>query len=50
VSGAGGPTDVEKVTVRYEWDVMTPLMAVFFEGGQIAFTVESAMKNEGRFE
>jgi Flp pilus assembly protein TadG len=50
VSGAGGPSDVEKVTVRYTWDVMTPLMAVFFDDGQIEFTVESAMKNEGRFE
>lgn len=50
VGGAGGPSDVEKVTVRYTWDVMTPLMATFFDDGRIEFVVESAMKNEGRFE
>ena len=50
VNGTGGPADIEKVTVRYRWSMMTPLVAVFFTDGHIDFTVESAMKNEGRFE
>lgn len=50
VSGVGGPSDVEKVTVRYTWTLMTPLVSTLFDGGSIALTVESAMKNEGRFE
>jgi Flp pilus assembly protein TadG len=50
VSGTGGPSDVEKVTVRYTWTLMTPLVSTFFDDGSIELTVESAMKNEGRFE
>ena len=48
--GVGGPTDIEKVTVNYTWDIMTPLMRPFFTGGKIDFTVESAMRNEGVFQ
>jgi len=29
---------------------LTPLVSPFFNGGQIHFTVDSAMKNEGRFQ
>ena len=46
VSGPGGPGDLEKVTVNYDYSPMTPLLEPFFAGGQIHFTVDSAMKNE----
>jgi hypothetical protein len=49
-AGIGGPGDLAKVTVQYSWPILTPLVRPFFDGGQIALTVESAMKNEGRFE
>ena len=44
------PSDIEKVTVDYTWDIMTPLMRPFFTGGQIHLKVDSAMKNEARFQ
>jgi hypothetical protein len=50
VNGSGGPGDVEKLTVTYTWTPLTPLIRPFFPGGQITFRVESAMKNESRFE
>jgi hypothetical protein len=50
VSGTGGPGDIEKVTVDYTWDILTPLLKPFFTNGQVHFTVESAMKNEARFQ
>jgi hypothetical protein len=50
ISGVGGPNDIEKVQVTYTYNLMTPLMKPFFTGGKITFTVNSAMKNEGRFE
>ncbi len=50
VGGTGGPGDVEKVGVDYTWTMMTPLMRPFFSNGQIQMHVESAMKNEGRFQ
>ena len=49
LAGTGGPNDIEKVSVNYAWDVMTPLMRPFFPGGQVVLHVESAMKNEPRF-
>ncbi len=48
--GAGGPNDIEKVTVNYSWPLLTPLVRVFFPGGQVTLTVESAMKSEPRFQ
>jgi Flp pilus assembly protein TadG len=48
--GTGGPGDIEKVTVDYTWDILTPIMRPFFTNGQIHFTVDSAMKNEARFQ
>ncbi|HZT78320.1 MAG TPA: TadE/TadG family type IV pilus assembly protein [Vicinamibacterales bacterium] len=48
--GTGGPGDVEKVSVDYTWTLMTPIMRPFFTNGQIQMHVESAMKNEGRFQ
>jgi Flp pilus assembly protein TadG len=49
VNGVGGPSEVEKVTVNYTWTIMTPLIRPFFTNGQIVLQVDSAMKNEGRF-
>ena len=49
VGGVGGPNEIEKVTIRYTWNIMTPLLRPFFPSGQINLTVDSAMKNEGRF-
>jgi Flp pilus assembly protein TadG len=49
-AGAGGPSDIEKVTVNYTWPLLTPLVQVFFPGGQVTVSVESAMKNEPRFQ
>jgi hypothetical protein len=49
-SGAGGEGDIGKVTVTYPWNLMTPLIRPFFTNGQMVIRVESAMKNERRFE
>lgn len=48
--GVGEPDDIAKVTVNYTWTIFTPLIRPFFDNGQVTLTVESAMKNEGRFE
>ena len=50
VSGTGGPNDVAKITVNYTWAFLTPIMRPLFNDGSIKLTVESAMKNESRFE
>jgi len=50
VSGAGGPDDIDKMTVDYTWQLMTPLMRPFFAGGQIRIRVESSRKNEWKFQ
>jgi hypothetical protein len=47
VGGIGGPGDVGRVTIDYEWTVLTPLIRVFFTGGK--FRVSSTMKNERKF-
>ena len=44
--GVGGPGDLEKVTVDYTWNIMTPLLQPFFPGGVFHLSVASAMKNE----
>jgi Flp pilus assembly protein TadG len=44
--GVGGPDEIEKVTVDYTWDLLTPVMRPFFTNGQIRFRVSSMMKNE----
>ena len=49
VGGAGGPGEIEKVTVTHTWTFMTPLIRPFFTGGQLVIQVDSAMKNEARF-
>src|SRR5262245_38508570 len=48
--GSGGPGDIDKVTVTYNWTLMTPLLRMAFTGGQITLRAESAMKNETRFQ
>ena len=48
--GTGGPNDVERITVNYTWDIMTPVIRPFFPGGHVQFQVRSIMRNEGRFE
>jgi len=45
--GPGGPGELEKVSVRYTWTFMTPVIGVFFTNGQLPLQVDSAMKNEG---
>lgn len=50
VHGPGGPLDIEKVTVEYEWSMLSPVLRPLFDSGTITLVVESAMKNEGRFE
>lgn len=47
--GGGAAGDIEKVTVDYNWDVMTPLLRPFFTNGQFHIQVASSMKNESRF-
>ena len=50
VGGSGAPGDVEKVTVNYNWQIITPLIRPFFTNGEINFSVESSMKNESLFQ
>jgi hypothetical protein len=50
VSGTGGPGDIQRVSVSYTWSLLTPLVRPFFPGGKVTLTVDSTMKNEGRFE
>jgi hypothetical protein len=49
LAGAGGPGELEKVSVTYTWTFLTPLVGAFFPGGQVDLRVDSAMKNEGAF-
>ena len=49
-TGVGGPGDIEKVSVDYTWNIMTPLLRPFFANGQVHFLVNSVMKNESRFQ
>jgi Flp pilus assembly protein TadG len=50
VGTAGGPDDIGRLTVNYTWNIMTPLIRPFFANGQINVRVESAMKNESRWQ
>ena len=49
VAGTGGPNEIDRVQINYDWELMTPLVAHFFPGGQLRLTVSSSMKNEPRF-
>ena len=46
----GGPGDIGRVTVNYTWNIMTPLIRPFFTSGRVNVRVESAMKNEARWQ
>jgi hypothetical protein len=48
--GSGGPGDVGKVTINYVWTPMTPVLQPFLTNGQFTVRVESAMKNESKFQ
>ena len=50
IGGSGGPGEIAKVRVDYTFKFLTPLMRPFFTNGQIGLAVESAMKNELKFE
>lgn len=50
VAGPGGPDDIDKLTVDYNWSLMTPLLAPLFPGGALHIHVESARKNEWKFQ
>ena len=50
IAGTGGPQEIEKVTVAYTWTFFNPMMWPFFPNGQINMRVDSAMKNESRFQ
>ena len=45
-AGTGPPDSIERVSVRYHWKIMTPVMARFFPEDGITIRAESAMKNE----
>jgi hypothetical protein len=45
-TGSGGPGDISRVTVNYNWKLITPLIGALFTGGQISLRVSSTMKNE----
>jgi hypothetical protein len=45
--GAGGPGELEKVSIDYTWKFYTPIVGAFFTNGQLSLRVDSAMKNEG---
>jgi hypothetical protein len=46
IAGDGGPNDLERVQVDYDWSILTPIIRPFFPGGTIHFTVDSVVKNE----
>jgi hypothetical protein len=48
--GTGAPGDLEKLSITYPWTFYNPMLWPFFNGGQITLKVDSAMKNESRFQ
>jgi Flp pilus assembly protein TadG len=48
--GAGGPNDVGKVTVTHVWTPLTPILGPFLTNGKLTVSVDSAMKNESKFQ
>jgi len=49
LAGPGGPGEIEKVTVDYDYSIMTPLLWPFFTNGVFHIRVDSSMRNESRF-
>ena len=50
VGGTGGPGAIEKITVKYTWELLTPVLQPLFGRDTVDFTVDSTMKNERKFE
>jgi len=42
----GGPNDIIRVTVAYDWQLLTPFLRPFFAGGYVTIRVASTMRNE----
>ena len=42
----GGPKDIIRVTVAYDWQLLTPFLRPFFAGGYVTIRVASTMRNE----
>src|SRR2546425_1493616 len=45
-SGTGAPKDIIRVTVTYDWQLLTPILRPFFENGYVTVRVASTMRNE----
>ena len=45
-SGTGGGNTLERVTVTYDYHIMTPVLLPFFSGETITLTAQATMKNE----
>jgi Flp pilus assembly protein TadG len=45
-AGTGPGNSIERVTVIYDWPIMTPFMDLFFSSDTVVIRAESAMKNE----
>ena len=50
LGGSGGPNDVGRVTVQHTWTPLTPILVPFLTNGQLHVSVDSAMKNEAKFQ
>jgi Flp pilus assembly protein TadG len=50
VGGTGNANDIGRVTIQYAWRPLTPILRPFLTNGEMIVRVESAMKNESRFE
>ena len=42
----GGPGDIIKISVAYDWRIVTPLISPLFPSGKITLTVTASAKNE----
>jgi len=49
-AGTGGPNTIEKVSVTYEWEILTPILQPFFTTDTLTIRVESTMKNESELQ
>jgi Flp pilus assembly protein TadG len=45
-AGTGGENTLERVTVTYDYPIMTPILRPFFSGDVITLEAEATMKNE----
>ena len=42
----GGPNDIIRVTVTYDWQLLTPILQPFFPSGHVTVRVALTMRNE----